>query len=163
DVAAFRLGPRRLVLLNHPDLIERVLVHDARHYRKHFGLRTYRPLLGNGLVTSEGDFWLRQRRLAQPAFLKPRIAGYAPLMVELTERMLADWQPGQEIDVHDQMMRLTGAIALRTLFGTDEAGDRDTFNAAHYEALEVIGRRFRRVVQWPDWLPTPDSRRLRRA
>src|SRR5437660_3158851 len=95
DVAAFRLGPRRLVLLNHPDLIERVLVHDARHYRKHFGLRTYRPLLGNGLVTSERDFWLRQRRLAQPAFLKPRIAGYAPLMVELTERMLAGWRPGK--------------------------------------------------------------------
>src|SRR6059058_2727017 len=86
DVAAFRFGPRRLFLVNHPDLIERVLVTDARHYQKHQGLRLFKVLLGNGLVTSEGDFWLRQRRIAQPAFLRQRINGYGPVMVEMTER-----------------------------------------------------------------------------
>ena len=69
----FRFGPRRVFLASHPDLVEQVLVTDARHYIKHFGARNYKPVLGNGLVTSEGDFWLRQRRLAQPAFLKHRV------------------------------------------------------------------------------------------
>ncbi len=58
----------RMYLISHPDLIEQVLVTDAKHYIKHFGARNYKPVLGNGLVTSEGDFWLRQRRLSQPAF-----------------------------------------------------------------------------------------------
>ena len=72
DLATFRFGPRRLFLASHPDLVEQVLVTDAKHYIKHFGARMYKPVLGNGLVTSEGDFWLRQRRLSQPAFLFSR-------------------------------------------------------------------------------------------
>ncbi len=84
DFSSFRFGPRRVFLIAHPDLIEQVLVTDARHYVKHFGARMYKPVLGNGLVTSEGDFWLRQRRLAQPAFLRNRLLGYAPVMVALT-------------------------------------------------------------------------------
>ena len=73
DLASFRFGPRRIFLASHPDLIEQVLVTDAKHYVKHFGARMYKPVLGNGLVTSEGDFWLRQRKLSQPAFLKSRL------------------------------------------------------------------------------------------
>src|SRR5262245_40391739 len=76
-LASFRFGPRRMILASHPDMIEQVLVTDAKHYIKHFGARNYKPVLGNGLVTSEGDFWLRQRRLAQPAFLKTRVLTYA--------------------------------------------------------------------------------------
>src|SRR5438105_3919635 len=68
-LAAFRFGPRRILLASDPDLVEQVLVTDARHYIKHFGARMYKPVLGNGLVTSEGDFWLRQRKLSQPAFV----------------------------------------------------------------------------------------------
>src|SRR4051812_33357358 len=94
DLASFRFGPRRIFLASHPDLIEQVLVTDAKHYLKHFGARMYKPVLGNGLVTSEGDFWLRQRRLSQPAFLKARVLSYAPMMAELTRRMLDSWQPG---------------------------------------------------------------------
>ena len=67
DLASFRFGPRRIFLATDPDLIEQVLVTDAKHYIKHFGARAYKPVLGNGLVTSEGEFWLRQRRLSQPA------------------------------------------------------------------------------------------------
>src|SRR5215218_7495747 len=100
DLASFRFGPKRIFLASHPDLVEQVLVTDAKHYIKHFGARMYTPVLGNGLVTSEGDFWLRQRRLSQPAFLKHRVLSYAPLMAELTERMLASWKPGSAVDVH---------------------------------------------------------------
>src|SRR5262245_47275221 len=84
DLASFRFGPRRVFLASHPDLIEQVLVTDARHYVKHFGARNYKPVLGIGLVTSEGEFWLRQRRLAQPAFLRNRVVSYAPVMSDLT-------------------------------------------------------------------------------
>src|SRR3954467_1487555 len=80
DIASFRFGPRRMFLVSNPDLIEQVLVTDAKHYIKHFGARMYKPVLGNGLVTSEGDFWLRQRKLSQPAFMKNRVLTYAPMM-----------------------------------------------------------------------------------
>ena len=94
-LASFRIGPRRVFLASGPDLIEQVLVTDAKHYIKHFGARAFRPVLGNGLVTSEGAFWRRQRKLVQPAFLKARVASYAPVMAEQTEQMLASWSARQ--------------------------------------------------------------------
>ena len=93
DVSRMRFGPRTLYLVAHPDLIEEVLVHKAKHFRKHFAIRMNRLLLGNGLLTSEGDFWLRQRRLAQPAFHRDRIAGYGSIMVEYAERMAESGSP----------------------------------------------------------------------
>src|SRR4249919_4122944 len=87
-LASFRVGPRRVFLASGPDLIEQVLVTDAKHYIKHFGARAFKPVLGNGLVTSEGGFWLKQRKLIQPAFVKTRVQSYAPVMAELTERMI---------------------------------------------------------------------------
>jgi cytochrome P450 len=162
-VCAMRLGPRRTLLVSDPDLIEQVLVTDAKNYIKHFGARMYSPLLGNGLVTSEGDFWLRQRRLAQPAFHKNRLPRYAPAMTELAEQMMKAWQPGQRIDVSAEMSRLTGSIALRTLFGASAIRDQDAYHAAHHTALAIIHGRFRRLIQWPDWVPLPSNRRLKRA
>src|SRR5438067_124705 len=117
DIVSLRFGPKRIFLISHPDLVEQVLVTDARHYIKHFGARMYKPVLGNGLVTSEGDFWLRQRRLSQPAFLKNRVLSYAPLMAHAAERMLDNWRPGQAVDIHFEFSSLTSAIALKTLFG----------------------------------------------
>ena len=86
-LASFRVGPKRIFLASDPDLIEQVLVRDAKHYIKHFGARAFKPVLGNGLVTSEGAYWQRQRKLVQPAFMKARVRSYAPVMAELTEKM----------------------------------------------------------------------------
>ncbi|QJW95341.1 cytochrome P450 [Frigoriglobus tundricola] len=163
DLASFRFGPRRLFLASHPDLIEQVLVTDAKHYIKHFGARMYKPVLGNGLVTSEGDFWLRQRRLSQPAFLKARVLSYAPVMSDLTRAMLARWHPGQHINVHEEFSRLTSAIALKTLFGLDDAGDREEFVASLREAFDLLSARFGDLVRTPLWVPTPRNRRTTRA
>src|SRR5436309_1681804 len=127
DITSFRFGPRRVFLISHPDLIEQVLVTDAKHYIKHFGARMYKPVLGNGLVTSEGDFWLRQSPLPQPAFLKNRVNTYAPVMSDLTRRMLDRWRTGQSVDIHFEFSSLTSAIALKTLFGLDDQEDRETF------------------------------------
>jgi cytochrome P450 len=163
DLCTFRFGPKRVYLISHPDLIEHVLVTDARHYIKHFGARNYMPVLGNGLVTSEGDFWLRQRRLAQPAFLRNRLADYAPIMVGLTEKMLGDWHDGQPVDVHAEMSRLTSAIALKTLFDLDAGAERDAYTETLREAFQLLSARFGHLLRPPEWVPTPGNLRLRRA
>jgi cytochrome P450 len=163
DICTFRFGPRRAYLINNPDLIEQVLVTDARHYIKHFGARNYKPVLGNGLVTSEGDFWLRQRRLAQPAFLRRRLAGYAPIMVGLTQKMLGDWHDGQWVNVHVEMSRLTSAIALKTLFDLDAGAERDAYTETLREVFQLLSARFGHLLRPPDWMPTPSNLRLRRA
>jgi cytochrome P450 len=163
DLASFRFGPKRIFLVSHPDLVEQVLVTDARHYVKHFGARMYKPVLGNGLVTSEGDFWLRQRKLSQPAFLKHRVLSYAPLMAELTDRMLAGWADGQLVDVHFEFSHLTSVIALKTLFDLDDPGDRRAFTDALRLAFTLMSDRFRSIVRLPLWVPTPANLRLKRA
>jgi cytochrome P450 len=163
DLASFRFGPRRLYLASHPDLIEQVLVTDAKYYVKHFGARNYKPVLGNGLVTSEGDFWLRQRKLAQPAFLKNRVLSYAPVMGELTRGMLARWRPGHRVHVNEEFSGLTSAIALKTLFGLDDPGDREEFVKSLRFAFDMLSLRFRDLVRLPLWVPTPRNVRTARA
>lgn len=163
DLASFRFGPKRIFLASHPDLVEKVLVTDAKHYIKHFGARMYKPVLGNGLVTSEGDFWLRQRRLSQPAFLKQRVISYAPLMAELTDRMLATWKPGTAVDVHFEFSSLTSVIALKTLFDLDDPGDRERFTDSLRTAFDVMSTRFRSVFRFPNWFPTPANLKLKKA
>src|SRR5262245_42423871 len=162
-LASFRFGPRRMFLASHPDLIEQVLVTDAKHYIKHFGARMYKPVLGTGLVTSEGDFWLRQRRLAQPAFLKNRVLSYAPVLSELTQAMLDRWQPGQHVDINFEFGGLTSAIALKTLFGLDAAADREAFVDSLRNAFDLLSQRFRDIIRIPFWVPTPRNIRTKRA
>ncbi|HEV3439273.1 MAG TPA: cytochrome P450 [Gemmata sp.] len=163
DLASFRFGPRRIFLVSHPDLIEQVLLTDARHYIKHFGARMYKPVLGNGLVTSEGNFWLRQRKLSQPAFLKSRVLSYAAAMGEITQTMLAAWRPGQFVDVHFEFSGLTSAIALKTLFGLEDSGDREKFVETLRLAFDLMSNRFRSLIRLPDWFPTWSNIKLRRA
>jgi cytochrome P450 len=163
DLAAFRFGPRWRFLVNHPDLIEQVLVTDAKYYVKHFGARIYKPVLGNGLVTSEGDFWLRQRRLAQPAFLKNRVLTYVPVMARLIERMLDTWADGKPVDVNLEFSGVASAIALKTLFDLDDSSDRKAFTDTLHEALRLLGMRVRRLFKFPLWVPTPQNLRTRRA
>src|SRR2546421_725865 len=96
DVAGLRVLNFKTVFINHPSLIEEVLVTNARKYSKGRVLRANRHVFGEGLLTSEGDFWLRQRRLAQPAFHRARVASYAATMVDYTERMVQGWRGGGE-------------------------------------------------------------------
>ncbi|MBV8077669.1 MAG: cytochrome P450, partial [Planctomycetaceae bacterium] len=158
-----RLGPRRMILVNHPDLVEEVLVTRNRHFIKHFALRMTQTTLGNGLLTSEGEFWRRQRRLAQPAFHRDRIAGYAAVMVEYAERMLAGWADGQVRDVHDDMMRVTLEVVAKTLFDADISGDSADASAAMETLMRCFTARVGRIIRLPERFPTPVNLRLRRA
>src|SRR5438270_4701192 len=110
DIVHFRSGRERFFLLNHPDYIKDLLVTNARKFAKGRALERSRLLLGQGLLTSEGEFHLRQRRLVQPAFHRQRIAGYAQAMVHYAQRWREQRRDGEEIDVHQQMTSLTLAI-----------------------------------------------------
>ena len=161
DIAGLRTLNFKTIFVNHPDLIEEVLVTNARKYSKGRVLRANRHVFGEGLLTSEGDFWLRQRRLAQPAFHRARIASYAATMVDYTERMVQGWRGGEERDAHQEMMRLTLEIVAKTLFDADV--DRDAQEVGKsLELLLEIGANFRRTIFVPHWLPTPTNLRVRR-
>jgi cytochrome P450 len=163
DVFAIRLGPARIWVLSHPDLVEEVLVTKNRLFIKHFALRSARPSLGDGLLTSEGDFWRRQRRLSQPAFHRERINAYGRTMVEYTERTLRNWSAGQRRDVQADMMQLTLEIVTKTLFDTDIAGESAGLARAMETLMESFTDRVNRIVKLPTWVPTPSNIRFNRA
>ncbi|MGI8977983.1 MAG: cytochrome P450 [Pirellulaceae bacterium] len=162
DAAAFRLANRRGILLSHPDDIERVLVTENRRFEKNFALRLLRPLLGNGLILAEGDAWLRQRRLIQPAFSKQQIESYAPAMVEATKGVVAPWKSGEVRNIHSEMMQLTMDIAGRTLLGVDATGQFRGVRESMEGVMHDFLARFGSSIPMPFWLPTPGNLRLRR-
>src|SRR6202045_973175 len=125
DVVRLRFGTLTFYLLNNPRDIEYVLRGNHRNFIKDKGTRLLSSLLGEGLLTSEGDHWRRQRRLAQPAFQLDQIQKYSDVMVAYTERLIDRWQPGQTRDIHADMMRLTLEIVGQALFSADVGGYAD--------------------------------------
>ena len=154
DIVGLRFLHFRTYLITHPDYIEDVLVHHPRKFVKGRVLQANKRIFGNGLLTSEGDFWLRQRRLAQPAFHRARIAAYADTMVEYAERMMASWQDGEERDAHQEMMQLTLQIVGKTLFDADVSNDAREIGKT-ITLLLNFSSDFRRLIFTPKWLPTP--------
>jgi cytochrome P450 len=153
DIITMRAFSYRVYFLSHPDMIEEVLVNQARKFVKGRILKANKRLLGNGLLTSEGDFWLRQRRLAQPAFHRARIHEYARDMVRFAENFVTTWRDGEELDLHAEMMRLTLQIVAKTLFSATVDGDAKQIGEA-LEAITDLNTNFRRLVLTPPWLPT---------
>jgi cytochrome P450 len=162
DIVCLRFFHIRTFLLFHPDHIEDVIVNNAKKFIKGRVLRANRHLFGNGLLTSEGDFWLRQRRMMQPAFHRNRIANYASTMTDCASDLLASWQPGQSIDLHEAMMRLTLRIVGKTLFHADVERDAPQVGENLHVLLEYTAD-FRRLVMTPKWLPTRRNRQAKRA
>lgn len=164
DVVMFRIGSHTIVSVSHPDLIERILVTENKKFRKAHLLHLAEETLGQGLLTSEGSFWLRQRRLAAPAFHRERIRGYAETMVAATEAMLDGWRSGSRIDVHAEMMGVTLEIVTRVLFGANIEAEtiRETGEALE-EALNRFNDYQSLTYQLFDWFPRPSKRRYRRS
>lgn len=164
DIVDVALGPLEVTLISHPDLIEDILVTRSKLWKKDRFLQTnLRPVLGDGLLSSEGDFWRKQRRLAQPAFHRDRIAAYAGIMVDHASRLARTWQDGQERDVHTDMMRLTLDIVAQTLFGA-EVGDHAGDVAEAIEAvLAVVADPLEVFLPVLKRMPTPQRRRFARG
>ena len=162
DLVMLRLGNLTTYVLVNPEHIEYVLKTHADNFMKDKLTRWLIPLVGQGLLTSEGDFWRRQRRLAQPAFQRAQIERYAAVMVEHTEQMLSTWRDGQVRDVHEDFMRLTLSIVARTLFNTELAGEAGKIG----ESLEIVMNYFMSPMRWfgiREKFPLPSTLRYRRA
>jgi cytochrome P450 len=153
DVIGLRFLKFRIYFLNHPDMIEDLLVTQARKFEKGRVLKANKRLFGKGLLTSEGDFWLRQRRLAQPAFHRSRINSYAEAMVQYADSLVKTWKDGELRDIHVEMMGLTLQIVGKTLFGVEVTGEVQEVGHA-LEALMELNSDFRRLMLVPGWMPT---------
>ena len=141
DVAYMRLFVFDVYQVNRPDLAEEVLRGHAGDVMKDFFTRALKPIAGEGLLTSDGAHWRRQRRLAQPAFHKDRIEGYAKIMVDESRRLAAGWRDGDARDLHKDLSRLTLEIVTRALFGGDAGADADVVGSA----LDVVMDHFSRT------------------
>lgn len=163
DIAHWRIGPQHLYLFSHPDLIREVLVTNGRNFHKSRGLERAKRLLGNGLLTSEGEFHLRQRRLAQPAFHRQRIASYASTMSHYASRACNRWRDAATLDMHTEMMRLTLGIVSRTLFDADVDAEAAEIGEALTTAFESFNFAMLPFTEYLEKLPLRSVRRFNSA
>lgn len=168
DVALLDFGLRSLLLVTSPEGLKHVLHDNAKNYVK--GYAIVKPLLGEGLVTSEGELWRRQRKLMQPAFHRDRIRGFVRTMTDGAAAMLDGWagaaRDGTPVEVVEEAMRATQSIIVKTMFshgglGTGEEAER--VHAAFSVTLEYFTYLMFRRVRLPDWVPTPTHRRFHAA
>ncbi len=163
-VSHYKLGSSNIVFINEPELIREILVTQASSFIKERTQNRMKILLGEGLITSEGEFHMRQRRIAAPAFHRQRIQAYAGMMVERAAAMRANWQPGQSFDMSAAMMELTLEIVARTLFATDVTAAIREIN----DEVNVIMRLYNYLIALPRaesylrW-PIPGLIRFRKA
>ena len=167
NVVRFRFGRYEYLLVNGASEIQHVLVKNQKNYRKSRSYQGVKLVLGEGLLTSEGEYWRRQRRLAQPAFHMDRLRGLASTMAEHTGEVVERWtalaETGRTLDVHDEMMRLTFRVVGKTLCGSDVEKDAQTIGAALTVAVRFANDYVEQLVRVPRWVPTPKNLRFRRA
>jgi len=165
DVVKTRFLWVHAYFLYNPRDIESLLTTNAKSFRKAQSLRSpfFARLVGNGLVTSEGEFWRRQRRLAQPAFHRQRISSYGAVMVEYAQRALTKWREGETLDISREMNRLTLEIVVKTLFNADVSSDADHVGAMLSEVVKPFASQA--TLKWilDNRLPTPGHRRYFQA
>ena len=163
DVARFSIVHVNVYLLSSPKLIQDVLSTNASNFIKGRVIRSNRALLGNGLLTSEGDFWLRQRRLSQPAFHRSRIIEYANTITDFAARMMVDWHSSEVRDIHQDMKHLTTEIIAKILLGADVTQDAEDIGTALEVAREELANRMRFGLMIPEFIPAPGNIRFKRA
>ena len=167
DIARVTLLGEESIFVNDPDSVQHILQTNARNYDKQtMDYQLLYPLVGQGLLTSDGDAWLRQRRLMQPAFHRHRIAALGQMMVEETLAALARWQgPAQQgvpVAVDQEMMRLTLSIVGKALLSVDLGAEASEFGQAFKRANARFGYENMVSVMLP-WLPTRQNRQFKAA
>jgi cytochrome P450 len=163
DIVPLRLGLTSSCVLTNPGYIEQVLK-DRETFIKSRGFRVLKTLLGEGLLTAEGESWFWQRRLAQPVFQQKRIEQYGTIMVEYTDRMLQTWQDGESHDIHADMMRLTLQIVMKCIFNADvDSGEATVVSNALDVAMHWFeSKRRQNFLVW-EWFPRPENIQYRQA
>jgi cytochrome P450 len=165
DVVQIHMGPSPMYLVTHPDAVKHILQDNNKNYVK--GYDKVKGLFGDGLLTSEGSKWLRQRRLMSPAFNHKSLAALVPMMVEATQDKIEEWRarpdPQQPLDIASEMMLLTQTIILRTMFSTDIGHHADKAAEAFTTALEHLNATMMIPFEFVQKLPTPANRRFAHA
>jgi cytochrome P450 len=162
DIFYYRAAWLHVYFLNHPDLIEEVLIRNPRNFLKDRVVRNSRWFFGEGLLTNEGDSWLRQRRLSAPAFHRERVSTYAGIMTSYAQQMLADWKDGEILDIHQEMMRLTLQVVVRALFNVEASETAEISSALNLIMSNTTGVRIL-LPPIARYLPTPRMISFRRA
>jgi cytochrome P450 len=166
-VVSLPLGVRRAYLLAHPTHIQHVLQDQPDHYGKGLSVGRITPLFGEGLTTSEGILWRRQRQLMQPLFQWPRLLPWTDVIAEATADMLTRWGPlaarGQPVELAAALRDLTRGVMRQILFGPDMRPDAQTAAQALTGAVGQLDRRVWAMLPAPLWLPTPQNRQLHQA
>ncbi len=163
DIVYFKMGLQGVYFLNHPDYVKDVLVTHHQNFIKGRALQRAKRLLGEGLLTSEGDFHRRQRRLAQPAFHRPRVAAYAELMTGYAARTAARWHDGQTLDLSHEMMELTLSIVGKTLFDAEVEAEAEEIGDALNAVMELFNAMLLPFSELLEKLPLPQKRRFQKA
>lgn len=163
DAVQFSVGPQKIVLFNHPDLIREMLVTQHRSFHKSRVLQRTKAILGEGLLTSEDPLHKRQRRLANPAFHRERIGRYAEVMIGRAARARDRWRDGETLDMHHEMMRLTLEIVAKTLYDADVEGEADEIGSALTNLIDLFPLLMNPIAPLLMKLPIPSTIRFRRA
>ncbi|MCI0481321.1 MAG: cytochrome P450 [Candidatus Dadabacteria bacterium] len=159
DVVYFKLGSRRIYLLNDPEHVKDVLVTHNRSFTKSRALNRAKIVLGEGLLTSEGDFHLRQRRIIQPVFHYKKIKSYGEVMAEYGSRTGAGWKNRDTVDIHGEMTRLTLAVVSKTLFDADVESESDEIVKSLTDIVNLFPRFVFPFSEILDYLPLPGNKR----
>jgi cytochrome P450 len=163
DLVYFRVMRQHMYLVNHPDYVREILVSNQNNFIKSRALQRAKVLLGEGLLTSEGQHHLRQRRLVQPAFHRERLAGYASAMSECAVRWRERLQAGSTLDISTEMPQLTLSIVARTLFSAEVQSEASEIGAAMTTVLEMFRLLLMPFSEYMEKLPLPHVRRFEKA
>jgi cytochrome P450 len=163
DVSCLNLGVTKFYLLTNPAHMQRVLDVDHRAYVKGPALQKWKRMLGQGLLSSEGELHHRERRLVMPAFHRARIEGYADVVRDYTEKFLSKWRDGETIDIHREMANMTLSVIAKCLFGTDVGSELDPVGSAMAQAIDYYDRLGGPTGGLIGRLPLPESKRYEAA
>ncbi len=164
DFICIKIGPVHWYLLNHPDQVKEVFVTRHREFGKTDRFKqVISSVDGNGLVVSEGDFWLKQRRTIQPIFHHDRLNTYTSVIVAKTHEALTSFRPGQNVDMSEEMTKLTLRAISKILFGLDVNEEAQQLGDAVTVLSQVMLKEFSDILYLPDWLPLPSKNQKRKA
>lgn len=163
NIVHFKIGPLRVVLLTHPDFVKEILSTQHRNFVKGRPLEMAKKLLGEGLLTSEGEFHKRHSRIIQPAFHRKMLESYAPAMTDCANRLMNGWTDGMQVDMMEEMMKMSAAIAAKTMFDADVEKEAPAIVHALTTAARLFGRVSVPFSEFLLHLPLPSTRRFKKA
>ncbi len=160
DIVYYKLGSRKMYLLNNPEDIKDVLVTNNRNFEKSRALKRTKIVLGEGLLTNEGEPHLKQRRTIQPVFHHQRIKSYGDVMAEYSSRIGENWQNGSVVNIHKEMMKLTLSIVSKTIFDSDMESESDEIGKSLTDLVTLFPQMIFPYSEYLDNLPLPANKRF---